>query len=67
MLEKILDAKLANFGENVHAHKWRIEEASGPTSLGTCKDCGRKREFRNWLPEGDFITNEEHRVYSEIG
>ncbi len=45
-----------------HFHRWRIEEPSGPISLGTCKICGATKEFKNWLSDGDFITNEEHRV-----
>ena len=28
-------------------HHWMIETASGPTSWGTCKRCGARREFRN--------------------
>jgi hypothetical protein len=30
-------------------------------SGGVCKVCGIKKEFKNWLSDGDFITNEEHR------
>jgi len=30
-------------------------------SVGVCKICGMEREFKNWLADGDFITNEEHR------
>jgi len=45
-----------------HGHRWRIDEPSGPMSLGVCKTCGATKEFKNWLSDGDFITNEEHRV-----
>lgn len=45
-----------------HAHHWLIEEASGPLSQGRCKRCGAVREFKNWLEDTDFITNEEHRI-----
>jgi hypothetical protein len=38
-----------------------IEEANGPTSGGVCKICGASKMFKNWLSDGDFITNEEHR------
>ena len=31
-----------------HSHRWRIEEASGPTSEGRCA-CGAVKVFRNWL------------------
>lgn len=45
-------------------HHWIIEEPEGPTSLGTCKNCGTQREFKNWL-DTDLVTNEEHRVIRE--
>ena len=45
-----------------HFHRWRIEEPSGPMSSGVCKVCGATKQFKNWLSEGDFITNEEHRI-----
>jgi len=45
-----------------HFHRWRIDEPSGPVSEGVCKECGITKQFRNWLSDGDFITNEEHRV-----
>ena len=44
-----------------HAHRWVIEEPHGPVSQGHCKVCRAEREFKNWLAETDFITNEEHR------
>lgn len=44
-----------------HPHRWRIEEASGPVSRGICSVCGAEKQFRNWLEDADFITNEEHR------
>ena len=46
----------------VHAHHWIIEEPSGPLSGGRCKTCGANKAFKNWLADGDFITNEEHRT-----
>ena len=45
-----------------HAHHWLIEEASGPVSRGFCKRCGASKDFKNWLEDADFITNEEHRI-----
>lgn len=45
-----------------HYHRWRIEEPSGPRSAGVCKTCGATKDFKNWLSDGDFITNEEHRM-----
>lgn len=44
-----------------HFHHWRIEEPNGLLSIGICKVCGATKEFKNWLSDGDFITNEEHR------
>lgn len=44
-----------------HAHHWRIDEAQGPRSEGVCRLCGARRNFKNWLEDSDFITNEEHR------
>jgi hypothetical protein len=44
-----------------HAHRWVIEEPNGPISRGRCKICRQERDFKNWLSETDFITNEEYR------
>jgi hypothetical protein len=44
-----------------HFHHWKIAEPNGLISTGVCKHCGVTKEFRNWLSDGDFITNEEHR------
>ena len=44
-----------------HFHRWRIDEPNGPMSIGVCKECGATKEFKNWLSDMDFITNEEHR------
>jgi hypothetical protein len=44
-----------------HYHRWRIEEPNGPISRGVCKVCGVEKQFKNWLSDMDFITNEEHR------
>jgi predicted methyltransferase MtxX (methanogen marker protein 4) len=44
-----------------HFHRWRIDEPNGPMSTGVCKECGVTKTFKNWLQDGDFITNEEHR------
>ncbi len=45
-----------------HAHHWKIAEANGPMSIGTCRTCGAAKLFKNWLEDQDFITNEEHRI-----
>jgi hypothetical protein len=31
-------------------HFWDIEVANGPSSIGTCKYCGEKKEFFNAFP-----------------
>ena len=61
MAQATIDSKTAATTEQ-HFHRWRIEEPNGAISLGTCKTCGATKEFKNWLADGDFITNEEHRV-----
>lgn len=33
-------------------HYWIIETANGPSSMGECKYCHKRREFLNWFPEG---------------
>lgn len=45
-----------------HAHRWLIEEANGPQSLGTCKVCGATKAFRNWFEESDFGTITERTL-----
>ena len=32
-------------------HYWSIEAANGPTSIGTCRICGEKKEFYNAFPD----------------
>lgn len=54
-------ASIAPAATATHAHHWVISEANGPMSSGVCKRCGAGRLFKNWLEDGDFITNEEHR------
>lgn len=44
-----------------HFHRWRIDEPNGAVSQGVCKVCGVEKQFKNWLADMDFITNEEHR------
>lgn len=55
------DSKSDHDTEEKHRHRWRIEEANGPISQGRC-GCGAMKNFKNWLSEGDFITNTEHRI-----
>ena len=30
-------------------HHWEIQVATGPTSLGICRNCGEAREFKNYV------------------
>lgn len=46
--------------EKEHHHRWKIEEANGAVSRGAC-GCGEVKEFKNYLSDYDFITNEEYR------
>ena len=32
------------------SHHWIIESPNGPMSWGTCKYCGARREFNNYMP-----------------
>lgn len=39
-------------------HHWRIAEARGPVSIGTCKRCGATRTFRNGIDFWEFNKND---------
>jgi len=50
-------------------HHWLIETPHGPTSWGTCKHCGERREFSNASPdafwEGPSVpTSQGHPIAS---
>ncbi len=30
-------------------HEWVIEPANGPSSQGTCQNCGEVRQFKNFI------------------
>lgn len=38
-------------GQDDCKHIWIIDRPNGPTSHGTCRICGGKREFLNWIPD----------------
>lgn len=44
---KVLEEDLS---EDNCPHFWDIEAANGPSSLGTCRHCGKTREFFNAFP-----------------
>jgi hypothetical protein len=31
-------------------HYWVVDQPNGPVSIGNCKLCGHKEEFRNSMP-----------------
>ena len=47
--DKALIAPGAPAGSAVCVHHWVIDAPSGPVSLGSCKLCGERREFRNYV------------------
>jgi hypothetical protein len=46
-------------GTTVCQHRWLIEPANGPTSLGLCRLCGERRTFAN-NPELARIDAKNH-------
>ena len=62
MPDTTVQTPVAQASHSDHLHRWRIDEPNGPKSAGVCKICGQTKEFRNWLSDMDFITNEEHRI-----
>jgi hypothetical protein len=47
-------------------HVWDIEPANGPTSQGTCKKCGRTREFSNALHESEAEKAARYRPHLKV-
>jgi len=41
-------------------HHWAIEEAQGPTSLGTCRHCGETRTTNNSTPDVHTYASKAH-------
>ena len=35
----------------VCVHNYRIQPADGPTSMGTCRNCGETKEFQNYIDQ----------------
>ena len=46
--ENVLDE---NLSEDTCAHFWDIEPANGPSSQGTCRNCGETKDFFNAFPD----------------
>ena len=47
-VSKQAKAQGMNKPETQCAHHWIIDPPDGPVSNGTCKKCGKTREFMNW-------------------
>lgn len=46
--------------KQVKAHHWDIASPDGPTSIGVCRGCGAKRQFRNsteYIPWNELTSN----------
>lgn len=41
-------------------HMWSIEPPNGPTSLGTCADCGDTKEFHNSVEMSYWDNKRKH-------
>ncbi len=48
-------------GKKTCVHTWSIEPPNGPTSPGTCVDCGETKEFRNSV-EISYWDNKRRHV-----
>ncbi len=47
-------------GKKPCVHTWSIEPPNGPTSLGTCADCGATKEFRNSVEISYWDNKRKH-------
>ena len=53
-------------GDNLPScqHHWVIQDATGPKSIGMCRECGEYKEFKNYLEAshwGDERSRSEAR------
>ena len=46
--------------KKICVHIWSIEPPNGPTSLGTCADCGATREFHNSVEMSYWDNRRKH-------
>lgn len=42
-----------------HAHRWRIDEPNGETSMGKCNGCGEEKQFKNHDKNLDFLQERD--------
>lgn len=47
-------------GKKSCVHLWSIEPPNGPTSLGTCTDCGATKEFHNSVEMSYWDNKRKH-------
>lgn len=52
------EATLERVEQQECVHHWIISTADGPTSQGTCKRCGMKKEFYNYIENGSWGDDE---------
>lgn len=52
---------------NKCVHHWKIEMPSGSTSIGTCKFCGEKKKFSNYIEFASYweVAAEQRRRIKE--
>ncbi|MFH1462532.1 MAG: hypothetical protein ABIG08_02500 [bacterium] len=46
-------------------HYWIIEFPNGPTSLGTCQNCGEERQFRNSMEDSNWTSLESAAFFGK--
>jgi len=44
-------------------HHWMIEDANGSVSRGTCRLCGARKDFPNYLSDCVQATEEEYETW----
>ena len=49
-------------GYNQPAHYWDIAQSGTTISIGTCRNCGKEREFRNSQAEKSWRTTSVVKV-----
>ena len=60
------ETEIVGVAESDCSHHWVIDSPNGPTSTGTCRDCGEIREFKNsiqitsWESEGNHLNRAQH-------
>lgn len=50
-----------------HQHHWLIEAPNGPTSVGKCKTCGRRKDFPNSSEDSIWDGAEGRSRWNDMG